>query len=68
MKLKWFIWIITLCSLVPGSVNDLFAQAPWLSVEQEEQLKLAKIYNNQVVEYYQQGLSKKALPLAKKVF
>jgi len=64
MKLKRFIWImslvlITLCS---------HAQAPSLSAEQVEQLKLAKTYNSQVEQYYQQGLSKKALPLAEKAW
>ena len=64
MKLKRFIWIIsfvliTLCT---------HAQAPSLSAEQKEQLKLAETYNSQVVQYYQQGLSKKALPFAEKAF
>jgi CHAT domain-containing protein len=68
MKLKIFVWIIsliTLCSLVPGSLNDLFAQASSLSAEQKEQLKLAEAYDAQIVQYYEQGLFKKALPLAK---
>ncbi|OAD22724.1 repeat protein [Candidatus Thiomargarita nelsonii] len=72
MKLKIFVWIIsliTLCSLVPGSLNDLFAQASSLSAEQKEQLKLAEAYDAQIEQYYEQGLFKKffkkALPLAK---
>jgi CHAT domain-containing protein/exonuclease VII small subunit len=66
MKLKRFLLslvLITLCS-----PDLLFAQAPSLSAEQEEQLKLAKTYDSQVVQYYQQGLFKKALPLAKKAW
>jgi len=35
---------------------------------QEEPLKLAETYSNQVVQYYQQGLLNKALPLAEKAF
>ncbi|TGO03132.1 hypothetical protein PN36_12410 [Candidatus Thiomargarita nelsonii] len=62
MKLKRFILslvLITLCA---------HAQALSLSAEQEEQLKLAETYSSQVEQYYQQGLSKKALPLAEKAF
>jgi tetratricopeptide (TPR) repeat protein len=39
-----------------------FAQA----TTQEEQLELAKTYNDQLVQYYQQGQLNKALPLAEK--
>jgi len=67
MKFKRFIWImslvlITLCS------HELFAQAPWLSAEQVEQIKLATNYNNQYLQYYEQGLYKEALPFAEKAF
>ncbi|MEN8221541.1 MAG: tetratricopeptide repeat-containing protein, partial [Pseudomonadota bacterium] len=47
---------------------SLCSHAQALSPEQEEQLKLAETYNSQVVQYYQQGLFKKALPFAEKVF
>jgi len=59
MKLKkWFIWIICL-----GLITSL-AQA----ATQEEQLELAKIYNDQVIQYYQQGQFQKAQPLAEEAF
>jgi len=41
---------------------------PVLSAEQQEQIKLAKTYGSQVLQYYQQGLFQKALPLAEKAY
>jgi len=58
MKLKIFVWIISLClittaiSLVPGSLNESFAQVPSLSAEQAEQIELVKVYDAQVVQYF----------------
>jgi len=64
MKLKRFIWIMSLVLISLCS----HAQAPSLSAEQVEQLNLAEIYNSQFLQYYQQGLFKKALPFAEKAF
>jgi len=59
MKLKKK-WLIGICLGLMVS----FAQA----ATKEEQLELAKSYNEQFIQYYQQGKFKKALPLAEKAF
>jgi len=66
MKLKIFVWIISLGLITLCSLNDSFAQAP--SAGQEEQLNLANVYEAQFLQYYQQGLFKEALPLAEKAY
>jgi len=59
MKLKKK-WLIGICLGLMVS----FAQA----ATQEEQLELAERYNKQLIQYYQQGKFKKALPFAEYAF
>lgn len=53
-------WLIGICL----SLMVSFVQAD----TKEEQLELAKGYNQQLIQYYEQGEWNKALPLAEKVF
>jgi len=52
----------------PKPLNSLAFKTVPLTSFQQEQLKLAKTYNNKNLQYYQQGFFKKGLPFAKKTF